>query len=203
MNRAEHATDYSVGPATSRARSILDEARIATMVQDYLPLVTRQVDRVWLSSRTGLMRDDLISAGCYGLFLAARRFDPGRGVGFGVFARSHVHGAMMREINVAMRAVGVGHDNVRAFVGEPVEPDDLPDDTQIDGVERTETAEVRGLMECLLTEQERTLLTLYFFEELTIAEIAAMVGGSQSSAARAIKAAIAKLKAAIAEGATR
>ena len=150
MSRAR-AKDYGGEPATAPAHSILNEVQIATMVQDYLPLVVSQVDRVWLSPRTGLTRDDLVSAGCYGLLLAARRFDPGRGVGFGVFARSHVHGAMMREINVAMRASGVGQDEVLAFDGEPIEPDDLPDEKQSDGVDQTETAEVRDLMECLLT----------------------------------------------------
>ena len=202
MSRAR-AKDYGGEPATAPAHSILNEVQIATMVQDYLPLVVSQVDRVWLSPRTGLTRDDLVSAGCYGLLLAARRFDPGRGVGFGVFARSHVHGAMMREINVAMRASGVGQDEVLAFDGEPIEPDDLPDEKQSDGVDQTETAEVRDLMECLLTEPERTLLALYFYEDLTLGEIAAVVGGSESSAARGIKAALAKLKAAMAEGANR
>ncbi len=206
MSVGQRAKPYSEEVPAGPAPTMLNDAQIATLVQDYLPLVVSQVDRVWLSPRTGLAREDLVSAGCYGLLLAARRFDPGRGVGFGVFARSHVHGAVMREINLAMRAAGVGFSEVLTFDGEPVEPDSLPDESSADGLERAATAEVRDLMECLLTEPERTLLALYYFQEMTLAEIAAIVGGSESSAARAIKAALAKLKAAMqgaAESATR
>lgn len=177
---------------------ILDDRQIAQLVEDYLPLVVKQVDRVWLSTRIGLTRDDLISAGCYGLLLAARRFDPSRGVGFGIFARSHVRGALMREINSAMKAAGVGVDDV--FVsGEDVEPDSLPDESGAGTSEKVESAEVRQLMECLLTEHERLLLALYYFEELTIAEVAAVVDESASAIARTVKGAVNKLKAAIIE----
>lgn len=177
---------------------ILDDRQIAQLVEDYLPLVVKQVDRVWLSTRIGLTRDDLISAGCYGLLLAARRFDPSRGVGFGIFARSHVRGALMREINSAMKAAGVGVDDV--FVsGEDVEPDSLPDESGAGTSEKVEGAEVRQLMECLLTEHERLLLALYYFEELTITEVAAVVDESASAIARTLKGALNKLKAAIIE----
>jgi RNA polymerase sigma factor (sigma-70 family) len=204
MSRRDRFMEYAEAETSSAARPPeLCAGEIAALVEDYLPLVVSQADRVWLSPRIGLTREDLVSAGCYGLLLAARRFDPARGVGFGVFARSHVHGALMREINAAMKASGAGVDDVLA-ANEVVEPDSLPADDGADGgVARAETAEVRELMECILTESERTLLALYFFEELTLAEIVAVNGGSESGAARAIKAALAKLKAALAEGAYR
>jgi RNA polymerase sigma factor (sigma-70 family) len=203
MSRRDRFMEYAEAETSSVSRPPeLSAGEIATLVEDYLPLVVSQADRVWLSPRIGLTREDLVSAGCYGLLLAARRFDPTRGVGFGVFARSHVHGALMREINAAMKASGAGVDDVLA-ANEVVEPDSLPADNGADGVARAETAEVRELMECILTESERTLLALYFFEELTLAEIVAVHGGSESGAARAIKAALAKLKTALAEGAYR
>src|SRR5208282_238039 len=110
----------TVGPA------LLDEREVAALVEQYIPLVLHQVDRAWLSPRIGLSREDLVSAGCYGLLLAARRFDPSRGVGFGVFARSHVHGALMREIQTAMKGAGVGADDV-LIIGSDIEIDSLPD----------------------------------------------------------------------------
>lgn len=176
---------------------ILDDRMIARLVEDYLPLVAKHVDRVWLSTRIGLTRDDLISAGCYGLLLAARRFDPSRGVGFGIFARSHVRGALMRKINSAMKAAGVGIEDVFVSGEDEVEPDSLPDERGASASERVESAEVRELMECLLTEHERLLLTLYYFEELTIAEVAAVVDESESAIARTLKGSLNKLKAAM------
>jgi RNA polymerase sigma factor for flagellar operon FliA len=182
------------------AKPLLDEREISRLVENYLPLVVKQAARVWLSPRIGLTRDDLVSAGCYGLLLAAQRFDPARGIGFGVFARSHVHGAMMREINSASRAAGVGADETFPTPVTDVEPDSLPDESGEEAAhDSAETARVRELMEYYLTENERTQLTLYYYEELTLAEIAAVVGHSKRAVTRTLKGALAKLKGAMAE----
>jgi RNA polymerase sigma factor for flagellar operon FliA len=182
-------------PAESLAAPILPEREIARLVEDYIPLVLHQVDRAWLSPRIGLARADLVSAGCYGLLLAARRFDPARGVGFGVFARSHVHGALMREIQTAMRGAGVGTDEV-LIIGSDIEPDSLPD-TREAPADSAETAQVRELLEYQLSERERLIVTLYFYEELTLAEIAAVVSESESAVSRALKGAIDRLRVAM------
>jgi RNA polymerase sigma factor for flagellar operon FliA len=178
------------------AQSMLDDGEIARLVESYIPLVLHQVDRAWLSPRLGLTREDLVSAGCYGLLLAARKFDPSRGVGFGVFARTHVHGALMREIQTAMKASGVGTEEVLAG-GEEIEPDSLPDERGALLADSAETAQVREIMELSLTERERLLVTLYYYEELTLAEIAAVVDESESAVSRALNGAIAQLRAAL------
>lgn len=178
------------------ATATLDEREIARLVESYMPLVLRHVDRAWLSPRIGLTREDLISAGCYGLLLAARKFDPSRGVAFGVFARTHVHGAMMREIQTAMKASGVGCEEVLVSTDQ-IEPDSLPDAAAVSIVDSAETAQVRELMEFSLTERERLLVTLYYYEELTLAEIAAVLEESESAVSRALNAAVAQLRAAM------
>ena len=178
---------------------MLDESQVARLVESYMPLVVHQANRVWLSPRIGLTRDDLISAGSLGLLLAARRFDPQRGVGFGLFARSHVHGALMREINTAMRAAGVDGEEVVAPTEDQSGVESLPDTGSSDASDSVETGRVRDLMECLLTEKERLVLSLYYLEELTLAEVAAVVEGSESAVARTIKSALKKLKSAMAE----
>jgi len=175
----------------------LSEAEVAKLVENYLPLVARQVDRVWLSSRIGLTRDDLLSAGAYGLLMAARRFDPNRGVGFGVFARSHIHGAVMREINLALRAVGGASDQVLTPPGDEIESNSLADTDGANRLDPAEAAEIREMMEYMLSAGERLALTLYYFEELTVAEVAAVIEQSPSSVARLIKGALGKLRSAI------
>lgn len=174
----------------------LDDREIARLVESYIPLVLHQVDRAWLSPRLGLTREDLVSAGCYGLLLAARKFDPTRGVGFGVFARTHVHGAVMREIQIAIKASG--SDNGQVFAGtEEIEPDSLPDESRMQAIDSSETAQVRELMEFNLSERERLLVTLYYYEELTFAEIAVVIDESESAVSRALNAAIARLRTAL------
>jgi RNA polymerase sigma factor (sigma-70 family) len=179
--------------------AMVDDREIARLVESYIPLVLHQVDRSWLSPRLGLTREDLVSAGCYGLLLAARRFDPSRGVAFGVFARTHVHGALMREIQTAMKAAGVGSDEV--FVGsDEIELDSIPDEKAALVVDSAETAQLRELMEFSLTERERLLVTLYYYEELTLAEIAAVLEESESSVSRALNSAVTQLRAALKDG---
>lgn len=183
-------------PSETTGAPMLPESEIARLVQDYLPLVLHQVDRSWLSPRIGLAREDLISAGCYGLLLAARRFDPSRGVGFGVFARSHVHGALMREIQTAMKGSGVGADEV-LIIGSDIEPESLPDTRDAQAADSAETAQVRELLEYQLSERERLIVTLYFYEELTLAEIAEVVSESESAVSRALRGAIDRLRVAM------
>jgi RNA polymerase sigma factor (sigma-70 family) len=181
------------------ASCVLDDREIARLVENYIPLVLHQVDRAWLSPRLGLAREDLVSAGCYGLLFAARKFDPSRGVSFGVFARTHVHGALMREIQTAMKAAGVGTEEV--FVGsDEVELDSLPDENAVTAVDRAETAQLRELMEFNLTERGRLLVTLYYYEELTLAEIAAVLDESESAVSRALNSAVAQLRIALRDG---
>ncbi|MGD0072850.1 MAG: sigma-70 family RNA polymerase sigma factor [Candidatus Binataceae bacterium] len=181
----------------SNTAARLSEPEVAKLVESYLPLVARQVDRVWLSSRIGLTRDDLLSAGAYGLLMAARRFDPSRGVGFGVFARSHIHGAVMREINLALRALGDVRDQVLVPPNDEIESLAIPDPDSADRLDPAEAAEVREMMEYMLSADERLALTLYYFEELTVAEVAAVLEQSASSVARLIKGALGKLRSAI------
>jgi RNA polymerase sigma factor for flagellar operon FliA len=102
----------------------------------------------------------------------------------------------MREIQTAMKASGVGRGEV--FVGtDEIEPDSLPDERAALVIDSAETAQVRELMEFNLTERERLLVTLYYYEELTLAEIAAVVDESESAVSRALNAAVAQLRAAL------
>ncbi len=173
---------------------------VETLVENYMPLVAKLADRVWLSPRLGLTRDDLLSAGAYGLLMAARRFDPARGIGFGVFARSHIHGALMREINTTLRAIGGNQEQVLVPPADEGESDLLPDNPNANRIDAAEAAEIRELMEYTLTKNERLALTLYYFEELTVAEVAAVLEESRSRVARTIKGALGKLRKAITTG---
>ena len=185
---------YAEASESVASAPMLPESEIARLVEAYMPLVLRQVDRAWLSPKIGLGREDLISAGCYGLLLAARRFDPSRGVGFGVFAKSHVHGALMREIQNAMKGSGVGDEEV-LVIGSDIEIDSLPDTDDKHFADSAEVAQVRELLEYQLSERERLIVTLYFYEELTLAEIAEVVSESESAVSRALKGAIERLRA--------
>jgi len=104
----------------------------------------------------------------------------------------------MREIQTAMKGSGVGADDV-LIIGSDIEPDSLPDARDTHAADSAETAQVRELLEYQLSERERLIVTLYFYEELTLAEIAEVVSESESAVSRALKGAIERLRAAMKE----
>ena len=75
--------------------------------------------------------------------------------------------------------------------------DSLPDTREAHFADSAETAQVRELLEYQLSERERLIVTLYFYEELTLAEIAEVVSESESAVSRALKGAIDRLRAAM------
>ena len=106
----------------------------------------------------------------------------------------------MREINTTLRAVGSNQEQVLVPPGEELESDSLPDNPNANRIDAAEAAEIRELMEYTLTKNERLALTLYYFEELTVAEVAAVLEESRSRVARTIKGALGKLRKAITTG---
>jgi RNA polymerase sigma factor (sigma-70 family) len=177
------------------------EEQVRRLVESHLPLVLREMDRIYLAPGVGLEKEDLLSAGALGLLRAAQRFEAGRGTTFGLFARAYVRGAMIDEIRRMLR----GNPPPDALFFEPAaarEPDELCDSDAPMG-DPLLRARVKRLMAERLDEQERLKLALYFYEDLTLREIAEVVGQSISSVARSISGAVAKLKKALLEEANK
>jgi RNA polymerase sigma factor for flagellar operon FliA len=179
-----------------------DEERIKRLVEAHLPLVLSELDRIYLAPGIGLDRDDLLSAGALGLLRAARRFEPGRGPTFGLFARPYVRGAMLDEIRRMLRG---NPPPPEAVFPEPLNLND-PDTvsaTADDTGDLMLRARVKRLIAEQLDDDERLKLALYFHEDLTLREIAEIVGQSISSVARSISSAVGKLKKALLEEANQ
>src|SRR6516165_7146724 len=68
------------------------------LVSDGLPLVAYLVNDVTRTVPRYVHRDDLVSAGMLGLVLAARSFDPSRGVPFRKYASLRIRGAVLDEL---------------------------------------------------------------------------------------------------------
>jgi RNA polymerase sigma factor for flagellar operon FliA len=164
--------------------------------------VLSELDRIYLAPGIGLDRDDLLSAGALGLLRAARRFEPGRGPTFGLFARPYVRGAMLDEIRRMLRG---NPPPPEAVFPEPLNLND-PDTvsaTADDTGDLMLRARVKRLIAEQLDDDERLKLALYFHEDLTLREIAEIVGQSISSVARSISSAVGKLKKALLEEANQ
>src|SRR5512143_1665732 len=68
------------------------------LVEEYLPLVKYNGERIWARLPDGVELDDLISAGVFGLMDAIDAFDLTRGVKFETYCVPRIRGAMLDEL---------------------------------------------------------------------------------------------------------
>ncbi|MEK6247766.1 MAG: sigma-70 family RNA polymerase sigma factor, partial [Planctomycetales bacterium] len=68
------------------------------LVENYLPLVKYNGERIWSRLPEGVELDDLISAGIFGLLDAINAFDLERGIKFETYCVPRIRGAMLDEL---------------------------------------------------------------------------------------------------------
>ncbi|MEX0612371.1 MAG: sigma-70 family RNA polymerase sigma factor, partial [Pirellulales bacterium] len=68
------------------------------LIEQYLPLVKYNGERIWSRLPDGVELDDLISAGVFGLMDAINAFDLTRGVKFETYCVPRIRGAMIDEL---------------------------------------------------------------------------------------------------------
>ncbi len=68
------------------------------LIEEYLPLVKYNGERIWARLPDGVELDDLISAGVFGLMDAIDSFDLTRGVKFETYCVPRIRGAMLDEL---------------------------------------------------------------------------------------------------------
>src|SRR3954463_15447249 len=118
--------DYQANPT--------DELR-NQLVEHYLELVKYNADRIWQRLPDGVDKDDLISAGVFGLMDAISAFDLDRGVKFETYCVPRIRGAMLDELRTMdwvprlvraqqskMEAAG---KELEAMLGRPPKPAEL------------------------------------------------------------------------------
>ena len=81
---------YRADPTSTQLRNRL--------VEEYLPLVKYNGERIWARLPEGVELDDLISAGVFGLMDAIDAFDLTRGVKFETYCVPRIRGAMLDEL---------------------------------------------------------------------------------------------------------
>src|SRR5881392_3290495 len=82
--------NYKADPTNKEYRNLL--------VENYLPLVKYNGERIWARLPDGVELDDLVSAGVFGLMDAIDAFDLTRGVKFETYCVPRIRGAMLDEL---------------------------------------------------------------------------------------------------------
>src|SRR5688572_11229071 len=218
---------YKEDPNSKEYRNLL--------VENYLPLVKYNGERIWARLPEGVELDDLISAGVFGLMDAIDAFDMSRGVKFETYCVPRIRGAMLDELRtmdwvprlVRSKASKLGEatKQLEAKLGRhpteielatkmeiPVaelekmiieanavnlislnkkwyETDSYKDVREIDILEdkkgedptkRIQKSDLMRLVTKGLNRNERLIIILYYYEELTMKEIGATLDLSES-----------------------
>lgn len=160
------------------------------LVKRYAHLVDHQARRIArkLPASAIVEKDDLVSAGVFGLLDAIRTFDPSRGIKFETFAPLRIAGAMrdsLRDLDWLPRserqkvsegkatAVTVKSLNRQVAIGESdirEVGDLLPDGCQQPG-EHLERQEVWRSILKPLSKIEKLIVILYYREHLTMSQV--------------------------------
>ncbi|MEX0936772.1 MAG: FliA/WhiG family RNA polymerase sigma factor [Pirellulales bacterium] len=205
------------------------------LVEQYLPLVKYNGERIWARLPEGVELDDLISAGVFGLMDAIDAFDLTRGVKFETYCVPRIRGAMLDELRtmdwvprlVRSKATKLneGVKQMEAKLGRSpselelaahmeitvpelekliidanavnlislnkkwYETDSYKDVREIDILEdkkgedptrRIQKTDLMRLVTKGLNRNERLIIILYYYEELTMKEIGATLDLSES-----------------------
>jgi RNA polymerase sigma factor FliA len=219
------------------------------LVEQYMPLVRYNGERIWQRLPDGVELDDLISAGIFGLMDAIDAFDMSRGVKFETYCVPRIRGAMLDELRnmdwvprlVRSKASKLNEANKKLetqYGRHPTdqelseymqislkelekmqaeasavnlvslnkkwyETDSYKDVREIDvledkkGEDPTRRVQKNDLMRLVtkgLNRNERLIIILYYYEELTMKEIGATLDLSESRVSQMHSAIVARLQ---------
>src|SRR5438105_1025307 len=224
------------------------------LIEQYLPLVKYNGERIWSRLPDGVELDDLISAGVFGLMDAINAFDLTRGVKFETYCVPRIRGAMLDELRTmdwvprlvrskaskmeqsrkALEAelgrppkaeelaekLGIPLDQLDQYVGDATavnlvslnkkwyETDSYKDVREIDILEdkkaedptgRLQNRDLMKLVTRGLNRNERLIVILYYYEEMTMKEIGATLNLSESRVSQMHSSIVARLQAQLAK----
>jgi RNA polymerase sigma factor for flagellar operon FliA len=171
------------------------------LVEQYLPLVKYNGERIWARLPEGVELDDLVSAGIFGLMDAIDAFDLSRGVKFETYCVPRIRGAMLDELRtmdwvprlVRSKASKLNEamKTLEAKYGRAPSEQELAEHMQISLAELEKMVLDANAVNLIslnkkwyetdsLNRNERLIIILYYYEELTMKEIGATLDLSES-----------------------
>src|SRR5437588_3642745 len=224
------------------------------LVENYLPLVKYNAERIWSRLPDGVDLDDLISAGVFGLLDAIDAFDLERGVKFETYCVPRIRGAMLDELRtmdwvprlVRSKAskleearkcleaehgrpprpeemahkLGMSLEEFDKMMGDATavslvslnkkwyetdsykdvrEVDILQDKKAEDPTHRLQNRDLMRLVTRGLNRNERLIIILYYYEDMTMKEIGATLDLSESRVSQMHSSIVSRLQAQLAQ----
>ena len=232
-----------------------DEQERERLLMEQLPQVRYIARRIHERLPRHVPFEDLVHAGVVGLIDALHKFDQGKHVQFGSYAKFRIRGAILdslremdwspRDLRRKARRVEEAHNKLRSELGRnPAEPElaaelgmelralqlllgeidglevgslrvesprdgreedlceflpDDPEETPLFLCLRSEMKELLAKAIAELPEKERQVLALYYYEELTMKEVGAVLGVGESRVSQIHSMAVLRLRARLSE----
>nr|MCU0687618.1 sigma-70 family RNA polymerase sigma factor [Polyangiaceae bacterium] len=164
-------------------------------IETYLPLVHQTVRRFLRKLPSNVSRDDLVSAGVFGLMDALRKNGGGEGAAFEWYARIRIRGAIVDSLRqqdwlsrrarwAVVSGEGASATAVVSFedmaAGEQATA--MVDDRAANPAEQAEANDTRAQLEravATLPDRERLIVSMHYFEGKLFKDIGAMLGVSE------------------------
>src|SRR6266516_616069 len=165
------------------------------LILTYAPLVKYVAGRLGSGLPAHVDEGDLVSYGLLGLIGAIERYEPDRDVKFETYAIARIKGAIIDELRAmdwVPRSVRSRAREIERSIGELERK-----------LHRAPTDEAIGEAIARLPEREKLVVTLYYYEELTLREIGEVLGVTESRVSQLHTKAVLRLKARLAGAAAR
>lgn len=176
-------------------KTLKSKEALEKLIESYIPLVKYIAGRLAIGLPSFIDYDDLVSLGLYGLLQALERFDTTKGVKFETFAFPRIKGAItdgLRKMN-PIKGKGIDYLSQEEVLGTNEEffneqnsysttlwdlidiNRDLTSDPQYQ-IEIQETKRILSEAIERLPEKEKLVISLYYYEGLTLKEISQVLG---------------------------
>lgn len=177
----------------ARRSWIGDEASRNHLVESNLRFVIKVVFQYW---SPGLPLMDMISEGCQGLIKAAKTFDPDMGFRFLTYAGDAITQGVIRAIKDHKQ---YDYESLDEFIygdGSEVTQEDLLESDELPCDDTVFLNQVRDMLNHL-NDRERIIITLRFWHNLTLEEIASRINVTKETVRKVEARALRKLRWAI------
>lgn len=193
------------GELWRRYRETGDPGARRQLLELYLGLVHHVAREINRRARAAEL-DDLLSAGTFGLTRALDSFDPSRGLAFGTYAVRRIRGAILddlrsrdwtpRALTAKARRLQVATTALEYRLGRSPRPEEVAAQLDIDVStywrwrddtdSRTAVSSVRTLRAAIarLPEKDRTVIALYYYQDLSLRQIAEVMHLTESRASQ-------------------
>jgi RNA polymerase sigma factor for flagellar operon FliA len=205
-----------VPPAPAAPALEADAAEVVVSreaIETHLPLVHQMVRRFLRKLPSNVCRDDLVSAGVFGLLDALRKNGGSDGPAFEWYARIRIRGAIVDALRQqdwlsrrARWAVSSGEDRGGGAATAVVGLDDMGaseqatamvDEQAADPAEQAEANDTRARLEravAQLPDRERLIVSMHYFDGVLFKDIGALLGVSEPRVSQLHARAMAKLR---------